>query len=52
MKRILTSHIFKIQKQKMIQQDISKHGGRQYKLFDKFGKRIGSLDENGRIIAK
>lgn len=33
----------------MIHQDTSKHGERQYKLFDKFGKRIGSLDKNGGI---
>jgi len=33
-----------------IEKDLAGHGGREWKLFDRFGKRIASLGSNGEIL--
>ena len=35
-----------------IEKDTSGHGGSKWKLKDKKGKRIASLDENGKVLRK
>lgn len=36
----------------MIERDYAGHGGRKWKLKDKSGKRIGSLDGNGKVLGE
>ena len=35
-----------------IEKDTSGHGGSKWKLKDKKGKRVASLDENGKVLRK
>ena len=35
-----------------IEKDTAGHGGRKWKLKDKSGKRVASLDENGKVLGK
>lgn len=35
-----------------IEKDTAGHGGRKWKLKNKSGKRVASLDENGRVLGK
>lgn len=36
----------------VVDKDTAGHGGRKWKLKNKFGKRVASLDENGKILGK
>ena len=35
-----------------IEKDTAGHGGRKWKLKDKSGNRVASLDENGKVLGK
>ncbi|SHK65259.1 hypothetical protein [Tepidibacter formicigenes] len=35
-----------------IEKDTAQHGGRKWKLKDKRGRRVASLDENGKVLGK